>query len=770
MKKLIFTLFISIFGILFSHAQQIVNLRSAQLGKELASTVPTREVEKLKDGYMVTYTFEKALIQPDKLFSGTIFWKMDGFGLSQTPGEPSTLYRNDMYAVPIGYTAKVEVVNSTYNDFNYELTPARQPLVNSSNEQYTKQNVLAIKPYDGFKPARIVSQLGKQTYRGHGICPISVSPIQYNYKTKTVRAYTSITFKVSFVPEKKATATNRNVSKHISCEDNFLRNNVIGGDLEDTNATRTENTAQADVRNYLIVSTNQYAEAANRLAEWKRLMGFKVYVLLRDDWNSSLVDFYIREAYYGLPALYYVLIIGDHDDVPAQQSSLIHPHVTDFYYGCIDNDETPDIYTGRLSVSTPEEAMTVVDKIISYEKTPPTSTSFYNNGLNCTYFQDDNHNGYEDHMFTHTSEEIRSYVMSQGKSVQRVYTTFPDVTPLYWNNGFYYWGGDIPNELKRPGFAWDGDVTDITNAINNGVFYALHHDHGDICFWVHPLYTKWDISNLSNGNLLPVVFSINCLTGKFDDDCFCESFLRKSNGGCVGIYGASQLSYLGYNDALITGMFDAIWPDPGLSITMLHVMSNIFSPTPTPTYTLGQILNQGMFRLTETYGYNGFYTLYSKEIYHCFGDPSMMIYTQKPTAFSNVSIVRNPGSVSVNLESNETARITAYDPISGTVQSYIGNSVSISTSNPDKTIISVSAHNRIPFIQNPDTLYIQNTNISGTLDENYDVIKVGHHVTTTMSTGNVTTSNADITLRAREVLLDSGTYISVGTKLKTINP
>ena len=113
MKKLIFTLFISIFGILFSHAQQIVNLRSAQLGKELAPTVPTREVEKLKDGYMVTYTFEKALIQPDKLFSGTIFWKMDGFGLSQTPGEPSTLYRNDMYAVPIGYTAKVEVVIST---------------------------------------------------------------------------------------------------------------------------------------------------------------------------------------------------------------------------------------------------------------------------------------------------------------------------------------------------------------------------------------------------------------------------------------------------------------------------------------------------------------------------------------------------------------------------------------------------------------------------------------------------------------------------------
>ncbi|MCR4769286.1 MAG: hypothetical protein K5874_03630, partial [Bacteroidaceae bacterium] len=108
--------------------------------------------------------------------------------------------------------------------------------------------------------------------------------------------------------------------------------------------------------------------------------------------------------------------------------------------------------------------------------------------------------------------------------------------------------------------------------------------------------------------------------------------------------------------------------------------------------------------------------------------------------------------------------------ISGDVKSYIGNSVSITTPNPNETIVCVSAHNRIPFIQNPDTLYIQNTNINGVLDETHDVIKVGHHVTPTMSTGDVTTSNADITLRAREVLLDSGTYISIGSKLKTINP
>ena len=43
-------------------------------------------------------------------------------------------------------------------------------------------------------------------------------------------------------------------------------------------------------------------------------------------------------------------------------------------------------------------------------------------------------------------------------------------------------------------------------------------------------------------------------------------------------------------------------------------------------------------------------------------------------------------------------------------------------------------------------------------------------VATSMATGDVTTSNANITLRANEILLDSGTYISVGSTLKTVNP
>ena len=767
MKKTLILLLCAL-GVVSSEAQQILDLHTGRLNREQTSTVPIRDIEELKDGYMVTYTFDKAMVRPDKLFSGTYFWEMDGFGMNNTSGEPRTLLRNDLISVPFGYSAKVEVTDSSYCDFDYELTPARQPLLNSSNEIYTKQNVLAIKPYKGFMPAEIVSQSGILSYRGHKMCQTTVRPIQYNYATKTVRAYTSITYKVTFIPEKDDLADKRLMPKYLSPEDHFLSNNVIGPWMKKKNNAKSSSSAQADVRDYLILTTSPYAEAAYRLAAWKRLMGFNVHVAIRDKWFISTAENAISDAYYDEPALYYLLIIGDFNDVPTRKHTLINRHLTDFHYSCFNIDNIQDIYYGRLSVSTSEEALTVVDKIINYERNPPTAQSFYNNALHCAYFQDDNNDGIEDRRFIETSEDIRTYVMNKGKYVRRVYTTPSDVTPLYWNDSLYSSGGLIPNELRREKFQWNGNATDISNAINNGVFYALLRDHGEVTEWWQPEYTQQNISNLTNGNLLPVIFSICCLTGKFDEDCFAETFLRKSNGGCVAIFGATEVGYSGYNDALSTGMFDAIWPNPGLHITIPNT-NNSFSTTPEPTYELGQIMAQGMTRVAETYNPTDNCVQYTKEIYHCFGDPSMKIYTELPTAFSNVSVVRSSGSVSVSLASGEEARITTYDPITGDVQSFIGNSATVTTPNPGQTTVCVSGHNRIPFIQEPGVLYIQNTNITGTLNGTRDVIKVGNHVTPTVPSGNVTTSAANITLNGREVLLDRGTSISAGSTLH-INP
>mgnify|MGYP000299116272 CR=1 FL=1 len=154
---------------------------------------------------------------------------------------------------------------------------------------------------------------------------------------------------------------------------------------------------------------------------------------------------------------------------------------------------------GRISVATASNANKVVDKIIAYETVPPTDANFYSKGLSAGLFQDRNFDDYADRRFAQTSEEQRVYVNNLGYNFEMCYCLEnANVDPAYWNNGTYSWGEEIPDYLKKPNYAWDGDATQISNAINNGCFLVLHRDHGDVDRWYEPLYTITDINSLAN--------------------------------------------------------------------------------------------------------------------------------------------------------------------------------------------------------------------------------------------------------------------------------
>lgn len=189
----------------------------------------------------------------------------------------------------------------------------------------------------------------------------------------------------------------------------------------------------------------------------------------------------------------------------------------------------------------------------------------------------------------------------------------------------------------------------------------------------------------------------------------------------------------GYNDVLTDGMFDAIWPSSKLHPKFPGV-SGTSVVTPSPTYELGQILNQGMARLAETYG-TSYNTTYTKELFHCFGDPSMKIYTDIPTVFTNVSVSRGEKSVSVNL-GEDFATISFYDMLSGDVVYTTGTSATYLTEHSANVSVCVSAHNRIPYI-NEGEIDIQNETVIGPVSYSGPIIKVGSSVTKNKATGPV---------------------------------
>lgn len=685
---------------------------------------PQRTVQRTDDGITVAYTFTGNGPSACNAGDGGCVWRIDGFGLRDAPGGYATPFRVDAFAVPEGCTAVVETVDSAFVDYDCRLAPARRiPEKGTAAEGVVKESGQNASQ-GGFYPRKVaVAAWRGSVYRGREICNVVVNPVQYDAAANKARAYSKITYKVRFVPKAGArtTAGAPATKPVILPADNMLGNITMNGASAkdgDMTVKVTGVVAGDDSRDYLIISVDKYAEAVDRFAEWKELLGFRVHKVLKGSWNSDAVKAEVEKAYAENPALYYLLIVGDHDDVPGQymehhaDDGDFSVHYTDLYYGCMDGegDETPDIYRGRLSVSSPEEAATVVDKIIGYEKTPPTDAGFYERGVNCADYLD-NDNGvaddYEDRRYVQTAEEIRAYMLGQGKDVERVYSTNYEITPKYWNRNYFSFGEPIPEDMLKPAFAWDGNEGDIRRAINSGVFYVLHRDHGLVDCWENPYFSVKHVDMLQNGDLLPVVFCVNCDNGAFQADCLAERFLRKQGGGAVAVIAASDISYSGYNDALACGLFDAIWPVPGLRPKFPGVNS-LGGETPAPTYELGQILDQAQMRVSETFGSpdpsvssneknDAFCRVITKEIYHCFGDPSMQIRTEAPAPFGNVSVTRGNGCVTVG-NGGETARITFVNRRTGEVVSHIAPSAVYTTADFEDVDVCVSGHNRIPYI------------------------------------------------------------------------
>lgn len=685
---------------------------------------PQRTVQRTDDGITVAYMFTGNVPSACNDGDGGCVWRIEGFGLRDAPGGYATPFRVDAFAVPEGCTAVVETVDSAFVDYDCRLAPARRiPEKGTAAEGVVKEGGQNASQ-GGFYPRKVaVAAWRGSVYRGREICNVVVNPVQYDAAANKARAYTKITYRVRFVPKAgaRAMAGAPATKPVILPADNMLGNITMNGasaKAGDMAVKATGVAAGDDTRDYLIISVDKYAEAVDRFAEWKELLGFRVHKVLKGSWNSDAVKAEVEKAYAENPALYYLLIVGDHDDVPGQymehhaDDGDFSVHYTDLYYGCMDGecDETPDIYRGRLSVSSPEEAATVVDKIIGYEKRPPTDAGFYERGVNCADYLD-NDNGvaddYEDRRYVQTAEEIRAYMLGQGKDVERVYSTNYEITPKYWNRNYFSFGEPIPEDMLKPAFAWDGNEGDIRRAINSGVFYVLHRDHGLVDCWENPYFSVKHVDMLQNGDLLPVVFCVNCDNGAFQADCLAERFLRKQGGGAVAVIAASDISYSGYNDALACGLFDAIWPEPGLRPKFPGVNS-LGGETPAPTYELGQILDQAQVRVSETFGSSdpsvssnekndSFCRIVTKEIYHCFGDPSMQICTEMPAPFSGVSVTRGNGCVTVG-NGGETARITFVNRRTGEVVSHIAPSAVYTTADFEDVDVCVSGHNRIPYI------------------------------------------------------------------------
>lgn len=557
-----------------------------------------------------------------------------GAGRTSEEGKPDLPQYTQFVEIPSGTEAEVHIEYMDQEVLSgYNVYPMQMP-IDLVGENYTftiDENAYA-RP--GYYPESVVELGVPMVLRGHSLVPVVISPVRFNPVDGTLKVYSYIKVKVVYytgmneITAAPAVTGNRYSDEFEQIVENFALNYKkpeIAGYAE----TMAPAEAGAD---YLIITHDDLTGPANRLAEHKQTVGLSSQVVTLSEIGTNptadQITAFIKNAYNTwFPAPTYVVLLGDAELIPPHYKTQ-HPYTkdmiaTDLYYATLDSvnqegypDYTPDIFVGRLPAETEAKANILVDKIIGYENNTE-AEAWKNNIVLAGYFQDRNKDGKADRFFLQTSELENDYLKNNtNMTVTTAYTHTYGASPAT-----YYYGEPIRNDIE---FMESNDAGQkVIDSINSGAALIGHRDHGYSGGWGDPRFNISNIASLTNGDKLPVMFSINCESGKFDKtEGFVEQLVEKENGGLIAAFGASRISYSGYNDELSKGFYDAIWPD----------FDGEYTGGLAGTKKLGKILNYGkmfMYKMRPgrkyPWGTSDTYFKIEFELFNLIGDPALDI-------------------------------------------------------------------------------------------------------------------------------------------------
>ena len=592
------------------------------------------------------------------------------FNLAE-PGHPVLPVARRLFAVPEG--AEVAVA--------FEVTPAETIQMNLWPAQ--PETMDAIQPLDPFakppftlnpevygantlfpaEPVRI-SSLGRM--RGVRVYQLEMSGGQYNPATQTLSLFDHIHATLAFQGGSGQYGTAANFGAFEEAQDGIL-GSLANWDIVKQKYVPPVVSLLGVGEEFMILTPPDFRDAADRLAAWKNNHGVitKVFTVAdgagRGPDTLDGIDDLIENEYDRVtPRPAYVLLLGDAEFIPPAYINAMQPADaigsatigTDWPYSKNNEESTtgllPDLAVGRLSVDTLEEADRCVDRIIAYEGAPPQDANFYSRAMIASQFQccnvDSTTKGMDQRTFIRVSEFSRNLMANHGKTVDRIYVRTVDsaytgsTKPKYYDDGTA-----LPADVYN--LAWNGTTQQIIDGFNAGRFLVIHRDHGSPGAWGSPWFRWSNIygddtptpdPKISNGALLPLVFSVNCASGMFDDetsggamgapadfDYLVERFIRSENGGAIGVIGDTRNSPSTANSLLLQGFLDAMWPD---------ALSNFGGGKATPR--LGDILAHGKNYLSTQTG--NFGDVNQQEVHdellmwHTFGDPTLAVWTDNP--------------------------------------------------------------------------------------------------------------------------------------------
>ncbi|HPR18772.1 MAG TPA: C25 family cysteine peptidase, partial [Candidatus Cloacimonadota bacterium] len=610
-----------------------------------------------------SFTMERAQINGEEMqniyLPGTLLFNEEG--CPNLPGNGRYL------ALPQGARAQLNIIATRTEVYqNVNVAPAPIIPLESNDDPLEFIQDMTVYGSDTYYPANPI-QLGEQTLiRGVEAVMLGITPFQYNPVTKELVVYRDIELEVNFVGGNGHFGADNLRSRWWDpiFSDIFLNHESLPAiDY----STRVNSRDGAD---YLIICPDDatFLAWADSIKTFRQEQGISTIIKTTTEIganNANTIESYINSIMApGTgwdPAPSAILLIGDYGTTGNTVVSPIWDNycVSDNIYADVSNNSMPDVILARMTAQNETHLNTMVTKALDYERNPPTNPNFYNNPITALGWQ-------TERWFQICSEAVGGYFLNvEGKAPVRINAIYSGSPSTTWSTAtntatvVNYFGpsgvGYIPTTPAELGGWSGGNATLVNNAINNGAFILQHRDHGGETLWGEPSYSNSNVNGLTNTDLT-FVFSINCLTGKYNwsNECLAEKFHRYTyngqNSGALGLIAASEVSYSFVNDTYVWGMFDNMWP---------NFMPD-YGTTPTERGLFPAFGNaSGKYFLQQSgWPYNTSNKEVTYNLFHMHGDAFTQLYSEVP---QNLTVVHDPvllsGLSTFTVSANEGALI-----------------------------------------------------------------------------------------------------------------
>ncbi len=504
-------------------------------------------------------------------------------------------------------SVKASSYTQEYIDGYHDIYPAQKQVVLSRMAEktaFTQPNKSVYESHDQY-PGKIFEYKSSGYMNGNHIAEILIYPLQYVPAKKGLEFYSSIELTIYFHNDPKKETP----GKTLSANGQTIYDHSVRDLTGITPTSFLGKDAGSAPLEYLIVTKPPFDTVFQRLADWKTAKGISGAVR-SVDWitanypgrdTQEKIRNYLKIAHSD-SGLTFLLLGGDVGVVPVRNAFAMDCEMgggrnnifpCDLYYSDLDGtwnadgdtiygevsdsvDLYPDIFVGRASVDSLYKARAFVDKILIYEKNPPTDYQ-----LKALFDADI--------LWTnpYTDEGIAKN-MIQNESFPNRYV----ITKHY-------------ESLLLGGASFD--------SVNAGQSLINHCGHG----WIAGgLFDIFQMDAFTNSPRNGILYSIGCWTNAFDYDASSEHFVNNPNGGGVAYIGNTSYGWgspgnpgYGYSD-----LFDAAF--------FRELFNNNF-------YRIGITLAQAKASYIAQSREENVYRWHQYDI-NLIGDPEMPIWTDTP--------------------------------------------------------------------------------------------------------------------------------------------